>query len=134
VPPKVEVGPDGKPRLMCVSLLSQVSLLTVWVVFTSEAEDHEPVNCKVEDNDNGYNMPASLSWSSQASLTLPVENVFHGDSLYPLSSSQGHRGSNGYGRASVDNHHFLSILPTLSATTSNVSDSEAYRTITCSLM
>lgn len=33
----------------------------------------------------------------------------------------------------LDNH-FLSIFPTLSATTSNVSDSEADGTITCSLM
>lgn len=79
VPPKVEIGPDGKPRLI-------------------EAEDHEPVDCKVEDN--GYNLPASPSWSSQASPTSPVENPFHGNSLYPISSGQGHGGSNGYGRTS----------------------------------
>ena len=99
VSPKVEIGPDGKPRLMYVVSLLQFSLLIVQVVFSSEAEDHEPVDCKVEDN--GYNMPASLSWSSQASPTSPVDNPFHGNSLYPFSSSQGHGGgSNGHGRTS----------------------------------
>ena len=98
VPLKVEIAPDGKPRLMYVASLLQFSLLIVQVVFSSEAEDYEPVDCKVEDND--YNMPASLSWSSQASPTSPVDNPFHGNSLYPFSG-QGHRsGSNGHGRTS----------------------------------
>jgi len=101
VPPKVEIGPDGKPRLMCVTFLLKSSLLTIEVVSSSEAEDHEPVDCKVEDN--GYNMPASPSWSSQPSPTSPVENPFHGNSMYPLSSGQGHGGSNGYGRTSGGN-------------------------------
>ncbi|KAF8963145.1 Gti1/Pac2 family-domain-containing protein [Flammula alnicola] len=68
VPPKVEIGPDGKPRLVAVS--------------SSEAEDVEPVDCKVEDHP--YNIPASPTWSSQGSPTSPVENPFVGSSMYPL--------------------------------------------------
>lgn len=78
VPPKVEIGPDGKPRLV------------------SEAEDLEPVECKVEDN--GYGMPGSPTWSSQGSPTSPVENPFHGSSLYPLGSGNTNTSNNVYGR------------------------------------
>jgi hypothetical protein len=67
-------------------------------VSSSEAEDLEPIDCKVEDH--GYNMPGSPTWSSQASPTSPVENPFNGNSMYTPSSSQGHGGSNGYGRTS----------------------------------
>jgi len=78
VPPKVEIGPDGKPRLV-------------------EAEDIEPVECKVEDS--GYNIPASPTWSSQGSPTSPIDNPFHGSSLYPLTGS-GHTSTSSsvYGR------------------------------------
>ncbi|KAF8151016.1 Gti1/Pac2 family-domain-containing protein [Crassisporium funariophilum] len=76
-PPKVEMGPDGKPKLV-------------------EAEDQELVDCKVEDS--GYHIPASPSWSSQGSPTSPVENPFNGSSLYPLNSSHTGGSSSVYGR------------------------------------
>ncbi|KAF8813495.1 hypothetical protein BYT27DRAFT_7131611 [Phlegmacium glaucopus] len=80
VPPKVEIGPDGKPRLLP----------------SSEAEDLEPVECKVEDS--GYTIPGSPTWSSQGSPTSPVENPFHGSSLYPLGSGHTSTSSSVYGR------------------------------------
>lgn len=60
-----------------------------WERPSSEAEDLEPVDCKVEDS--GYSIPASPTWSSQGSPTSPVDNPFHGSSLYPLGS--GHHAS-----------------------------------------
>ncbi|KJA25041.1 hypothetical protein HYPSUDRAFT_64995 [Hypholoma sublateritium FD-334 SS-4] len=78
VPPKVDIGSDGKPRLVY-------------------AEDIESVDCKVEDS--GYNIPASPTWSSQGSPTSAVENPFGGSTLYPLSQNQTSGGSNGYGRS-----------------------------------
>ncbi|KAF4613808.1 hypothetical protein D9613_008055 [Agrocybe pediades] len=80
VPPKMETGPDGKPRLV------------------SETEDSETVDCKVEDQ--GYNIPASPTWSSQAgSPTSPIDSSFNNSSIYSLSSGQGH--GNGYSRQST---------------------------------
>ncbi|KAF8193385.1 Gti1/Pac2 family-domain-containing protein [Pholiota molesta] len=75
VPPKVEIGPDGKPRLV------------------SEAEDIDSVDCKVEDHT--YNIPGSPTWSSQGSPTSPIENPFSGNSMYPLNSSQTTNGGSG---------------------------------------
>lgn len=63
VPPKVEIGPDGKPRLVC----------------ESAGEEAEPVDCKVEDE--MYPMPASQTWTSNT-----VEQSFAGSSLYPVGS------------------------------------------------
>ncbi|KAF8903701.1 Gti1/Pac2 family-domain-containing protein [Gymnopilus junonius] len=74
VPPKVERGPDGKPRLV------------------SEAEDPEQVDCKVEDQ--GYNIPASPTWSSQSSPSSPMD-AFGSSHLY---SGHGNGGANGYTR------------------------------------
>ena len=56
----------------------------------SEAEDLEPVDCKVEDS--GYSIPASPTWSTQGTPTSPIDNSFHGSSLYqlgPVHSSTG---------------------------------------------
>ncbi|KDR78687.1 hypothetical protein GALMADRAFT_93756 [Galerina marginata CBS 339.88] len=85
VPPKIERGPDGKPRLMSFLIARS----------NSENEDVETVDCKVEDQ--GYNIPASPTWSNH-SPTTPVENGFGGNAMYPLGPGQGNGGSNGYGR------------------------------------
>jgi len=66
----------------------------------SETEELDPVDCKVEDH--GYNMPGSPTWSPQGSPISPVDNLFNGNSMY-TSSSQGHGGTNGYGRTSAGN-------------------------------
>ncbi|KAF5341372.1 hypothetical protein D9758_012281 [Tetrapyrgos nigripes] len=74
VPPKVEMGPDGKPRLV------------------SEPED-DVVECKVEEQ--------SYSPTHSASPTSPVSPVdsYTTGSLYPLSPLTS--GSNGYSRSSA---------------------------------
>ena len=64
---------------------------------SSEAEDVESVDCKVEDS--GYNIPASPTWSSQGSPTSAVENPFGSNTLYPLPQNQTNGGSNAYGRS-----------------------------------
>ena len=84
VPPKVEIGPDGKPRLVWVSCSINVDGPFCWARLSSEAEDTEPVDCKIEDS--GYSIPASPTWSSQGSPASPDDNPFHGSSLYPLTS------------------------------------------------
>ncbi|KAF9475449.1 hypothetical protein BDN70DRAFT_814106 [Pholiota conissans] len=71
VPPKVEIGPDGKPKLVARS--------------SSEADDADPVDCKVEDHN--YNIPGSPTWS-QGSPTSPMESAFNGNSMYPTPSDR----------------------------------------------
>lgn len=69
VPPKMELGPDRKPRLVC------------------EAEDQEPVECKAEDI---YQLPESPTW------TTSVANSFTESSMY---GSHGIGTSNLYARS-----------------------------------
>ncbi|TEB18902.1 hypothetical protein FA13DRAFT_1674013 [Coprinellus micaceus] len=74
VPPKVEIGPDSKPRLVC------------------EQEDIQEMTvpeCKVEDQI--YQIPDSPSWGSPGSPPSP-ESTY--SSMYGVSSSQvGYRSS-----------------------------------------
>ncbi|TFK27835.1 hypothetical protein FA15DRAFT_635178 [Coprinopsis marcescibilis] len=81
VPPKVEIGPDGKPRLVC------------------EHEDLQevPVECKVEDQI--YQIPDSPSWGSTTSS--PVDAQFSNSSIYSVNGTYGR--SNGNERWSVSN-------------------------------
>lgn len=61
VPPKVDIGPDGKPRLVC------------------EPEDQEPVECKIEEQT--YQVPDSPQWSPTNGNTTSIDGVF-GSSMY----------------------------------------------------
>ncbi|KAJ7590228.1 Gti1/Pac2 family-domain-containing protein [Mycena floridula] len=63
VPPKIEIGPDGKPRLV------------------AEAEDLETVECKVEEQ-SSYSPSGSPTSIGQSS---PIEGPYSGSSLYPVS-------------------------------------------------
>ncbi len=89
VPPKVDIGPDGKPRLVYVVRYRHMCFL-LSANPSSEAEDVESVDCKVEDS--GYNIPASPTWSSQGSPTSAVENPFGGNTLYPSIPEPDERG------------------------------------------
>lgn len=65
-------------------------------LYNSEAEEHEQIDCKVEDQ--SYNIPSSPTWSSHTgSPTSPIENSFGGNSLYSMASGNG--GSNVYARS-----------------------------------
>ncbi|KAJ2934683.1 hypothetical protein H1R20_g2408, partial [Candolleomyces eurysporus] len=67
VPPKVEIGPDSKPRLVC------------------EQEDIQDsvVECKVEDSI--YNIPSSPTWGSTNSPSSP-DSTFSNTSLYGVGT------------------------------------------------
>lgn len=71
VPPKVEIGPDGKPRLVC------------------EPEDLEPAECKTEEA--SYHSPDSSHWSgnqiSQQSASA-ADSQYGNSSLYHVSQNQ----------------------------------------------
>ncbi|EAU85258.2 hypothetical protein CC1G_10044 [Coprinopsis cinerea okayama7 len=71
VPPKVEIGPDGKPRLVC------------------EQEDMQeiPVECKVEDQI--YQIPDSPSSWGSANSASPVDTQFPNNSLYHANGAVG---------------------------------------------
>ncbi|KAF9007453.1 Gti1/Pac2 family-domain-containing protein [Cyathus striatus] len=85
VPPKIEMGPDGKPRLVC------------------EAEDPEPLDsCKLEDHPQS--IPTSPPWGPNTSPISPVDNPFSpGNSLYHLQHGHGVGTSDVYGRGSTSN-------------------------------
>ncbi|KAK2462956.1 hypothetical protein APHAL10511_005008 [Amanita phalloides] len=69
VPPKVDIGPDGKPRLVC------------------EPEDLEPTECKTEETN--YHVSDTSHWSAnQITQPSPVENQYGNGSLYPVSQNQ----------------------------------------------
>ncbi|RXW25512.1 hypothetical protein EST38_g361 [Candolleomyces aberdarensis] len=84
VPPKVEIGPDSKPRLVC------------------EQEDMQDsvVECKVEDAI--YQIPDSPTWGSTNSPPSP-DSTFSNTSLYGVGNNYR---SNNHDRWSVpsDNH------------------------------
>ncbi|KAK7037768.1 hypothetical protein VNI00_010729 [Paramarasmius palmivorus] len=84
VPPKVEMGPDGKPRLV------------------PEPEEDMP-ECKVEEQT--YPSPTH-SHSSASSINSPIDNTFPGNQLYPLqhatSSSTGYSRNSAQDRWQVD--------------------------------
>ncbi|PPQ63234.1 hypothetical protein CVT24_005694 [Panaeolus cyanescens] len=67
VPPKIEIGPDGKPRL-------------------AETEEVDSVECKVEEHVY-HPLPGSPTWSHQGSPTSPVEH-FSNNSMSYVSSNQ----------------------------------------------
>ncbi|PFH46020.1 hypothetical protein AMATHDRAFT_70757 [Amanita thiersii Skay4041] len=68
VPPKVEIGPDGKPRLVC------------------EPEDLEPTDCKTEETPY---VPDSSHWPATAlAQSSTGDNQYGGGTLYPISQSQ----------------------------------------------
>ncbi|KXN82968.1 Gluconate transport inducer 1 [Leucoagaricus sp. SymC.cos] len=80
VPPKVEIGPDGKPRLVC------------------EAEDLPAPECKVEEP--VYHVPDASGWNSCTTHLMPVDNISAGSPVHSLS--HGHSIShNMYGRSST---------------------------------
>ncbi|KAF8333896.1 Gti1/Pac2 family-domain-containing protein [Amanita rubescens] len=69
VPPKVEIGPDGKPRLVC------------------EPEDLEPTECKTEETN--YHVSDTSHWSAnQIVQPSPVESQYGNNSLYPVAQNQ----------------------------------------------
>ncbi|KAF8622006.1 hypothetical protein AX15_007360 [Amanita polypyramis BW_CC] len=69
VPPKVEIGPDGKPRLVC------------------EPEDLEPTECKTEET--SYHVSDTSHWSgNQITQPSPAESQYGSTSLYPVSQNQ----------------------------------------------
>ncbi|KAL0945454.1 hypothetical protein HGRIS_000944 [Hohenbuehelia grisea] len=70
-PPKVEVGPDGRPRLVC------------------EAEDNDTVDVKTEETSYlGHGASPSWSSGSSQSQSSPVDNPYaSGSALYPVSST-----------------------------------------------
>lgn len=81
-----------------MSNLNTIRCLSLITNYSSEAEDHEPIDCKVEDQ--SYNIPSSPTWSSHTgSPTSPVENAFNSNSLYSLASGHSNGGSNVYGRS-----------------------------------
>ncbi|KAH9481870.1 Global transcription regulator FGP1 [Psilocybe cubensis] len=80
VPPKVEMGPDHKMRLV-------------------EVDELDQVDCKVEDQ--GYHIPSSPTWSSHTgSPTSPIDNSFGGSSMYSMASGNG---QNIYNRSHPNN-------------------------------
>ncbi|KAJ3546071.1 hypothetical protein NMY22_g2194 [Coprinellus aureogranulatus] len=97
VPPKVEIGPDSKPRIVC------------------EQEDLQELNvpeCKVEDPI--YQIPDSPSWGSQGSPSSPESNFTNG-SLYGVGNNQV-----SYPRSNHHERWGLSGEPNLAWTPSNV--------------
>ncbi|KAF5359146.1 hypothetical protein D9756_002986 [Leucocoprinus leucothites] len=81
VPPKVEIGPDGKPRLVC------------------EAEDLPAPECKVEEP--VYRVPDPSGWISCTTVLMPVDNVFTGSPVHSLSHGGHSLHSNMYGRSNA---------------------------------
>ncbi|KAF9048847.1 Gti1/Pac2 family-domain-containing protein [Panaeolus papilionaceus] len=68
VPPKIEIGPDGKPRL-------------------AESEEVDSVECKVEEHVY-HPLASSPNWSHQGSPASPVEHSFSNNSMAYVSSNQ----------------------------------------------
>lgn len=77
VPPKVEIGPDSKPRLVCEQ---------------EDLQDMNTVECKVEDTI--YQIPDSPSWGSPSSPSSP-ESTFSNGSLYGVNNHVGAYTRNG---------------------------------------
>ncbi|KAF5341797.1 hypothetical protein D9611_001379 [Ephemerocybe angulata] len=75
VPPKVEIGPDSKPRLVCEQ---------------EDIQDLVTVECKVEDTI--YSIPDSPSWGSPSTPSSP-DSSFSNSSLYGQVGTYS-RGSN----------------------------------------
>ncbi|PPQ95441.1 hypothetical protein CVT26_008460 [Gymnopilus dilepis] len=106
VPPKVERGPDGKPRLV------------------REEEEPEQVECKIEDQ--GYTIPASPTWSNHSSPSSPMDG--YGSNNIYSGQGQGNGCVNGRWTPSQGNPIAASLhreiasggwSPTNSALTSN---------------
>jgi hypothetical protein len=85
---------------LCKCSINIDDLLLLLSTASSEAEDLEPVDCKVEDS--GYSIPASPTWSSPSSPTSPVDQ-FHGSSLYPINSGHASASSSIYASRGASN-------------------------------
>ena len=69
VPPKVEIGPDGKARLVWVQFTPRRDLCFNFSRCSENDESDSPVDCKVEDHGN-YSLPASPTWGQHTTGSL----------------------------------------------------------------
>ncbi|XP_006458985.1 hypothetical protein AGABI2DRAFT_191073 [Agaricus bisporus var. bisporus H97] len=81
VPPKVEIGPDGKPRLVC------------------EPEDMPTPDCKVEEM--VYQVHDNSGWSSNTNNLTPVDDAFAGSPIHSLSHGHSLPHGSMYNRSST---------------------------------